>query len=131
MSESNGHGTMEIKEVAISDIRIGTRHRRVREDAVADIAESITQIGLLNPVVLTEQFDLIAGAHRIGAVKTLGWITIPAHVRAFESLKAELAEIDENLRRNELTVLEHGEHLARRKEIYEGLHPEAKQGSNG
>jgi ParB family chromosome partitioning protein len=44
-----------------------------------------------------------------------------------DGLRAEFAEIDENLIRNELTVLERGEYLARQKEIYEALHPEAKE----
>ena len=41
----------------------------------------------------------------------------------------ELAEIDENFIRNDLSALEHGEMLLRRKEIYETLHPETRAGT--
>ena len=40
-----------------------------------------------------------------------------------------MAEIDENLIRNDLSVLERAEHLGKRKEYYESLHPETKQGA--
>ena len=36
-----------------------------------------------------------------------------------------IAEIDENLRRNDLSALERGEHTAARKAWYEAKHPEA------
>lgn len=43
-----------------------------------------------------------------------------------DTLNAELAEIDENLIRNELHYVEADKQIARRKEIYEALHPETK-----
>lgn len=112
---------MQIVDLAIKDIVINSRRRSVRPAAVDELVESITQIGLLQPVTVNENRALIAGLHRVEAAKRLGWQTIPAHIKALDDLNAELAEIDENLKRNELTALEQGEHLARRKEIYEAL----------
>ena len=64
------------------------------------------------------------------ALTVLGHKTIAATIVTLDKLRAELAEIDENLIRNELTVLERGEHLSRRKQIHESLHPQAKQGGD-
>ena len=47
-----------------------------------------------------------------------------------EGLQAELAEIDENFVRADLETLEFGKLLLRRKEIYEMLHPQVKNGGD-
>lgn len=90
------------------------------------LAKSIAEVGLLQPIVVTRDMVLVAGLHRLRACESLGWKEIDAMVCDLEGLRAELAEIDENLCRSELTVLQRGEHLAKRKRIYEFLHPETK-----
>ena len=104
---------------------ITINHRRPASSAkIEQLAESIEQIGLLNPITVSDWGVLVAGLHRLEACKKLGWTEIPCNV--IKEDDAELAEIDENLIRNELTTLERGELLARRKEIYEERHPETK-----
>jgi N6-adenosine-specific RNA methylase IME4/ParB-like chromosome segregation protein Spo0J len=115
-------------KLKISEIVIGDRRRPLGD--ISALASSIKEIGLQNPVVVTEARSLVSGRHRIAACTSLGWEEIPVVVVKLDALRAELAEIDENLIRNELTVLERSEHLKRRKEIYEALHPQAKHGGD-
>jgi len=112
--------------VNINEIIIGDNRRSVNPERVKELAASIQEIGLLNPVTITEDKRLVAGLHRIEAYKLLGKTEIEATVVSLDELDAELAQIDENLIRNELTVLERAEQLKRRKEIYEAKYPESK-----
>ena len=111
-------------EIEISKIIISEDRRKLNPEKVKELSESIKEIGLLNPITLNEENKLIAGLHRIEAYKLLGKTTVPYFICTVSGLLAELAEIDENLIRNELTVLERSEQLLRRKEIYEMLYPE-------
>lgn len=112
--------------VKIDEIIIGENRRSVNPERVKELAASIQEIGLLNPITITEDKYLVAGLHRIEAYKLLGRTEIEATVVSLSELDAELAQIDENLIRNELTVLERAEQLKRRKEIYEAKYPESK-----
>jgi N6-adenosine-specific RNA methylase IME4 len=106
--------------------RIKVSKRRRRPGDVADLAASIRELGLLNPVTLTRDLKLVAGYHRLEACRSLGWKRIPAQVLDLADVDAELAEIDENLMRSELTVLERAQKLLRRKELYEMKHPASR-----
>jgi ParB family chromosome partitioning protein len=113
------------RSIPIADIKVPDERARALGD-IAELAKSISEVGLLQPVVVTKHNVLVAGLHRLRACESLGWTEIPVIVLEVEGLRAELAEIDENLIRSELTVLERSEHLAKRKRIFEFLHPETK-----
>ena len=49
-------------------------------------------------------------------VKKLGWTEIECNICTFDTLQTELAEIDENVVRTELSVLEYGELLEGRSQ---------------
>ena len=113
----------------ISKIMVGENRRRVDPAKVSELRDSIEEIGLLNPITVTEDGRLVAGMHRLEAVRGLGWTDIPCHIVALDGLRAELAEIDENLIRNELHYTDLGDVYMRRKAIYEELYPETRKGN--
>ena len=114
--------------IKISKIKVNPGRREVTPKAIEEMAQSIAAVGLLNPVTLDQNNTLVAGLHRLEAAKLLGWTEIECTVSCMDGLQAELAEIDENIVRTRLTRQELGEQLLRRKDIYEMLPPETRQG---
>lgn len=116
-------------QIPISEVITGKRMRQIGD--VSELADSIQEIGLLNPITITKDRRLIAGERRLEACRKLGWTHIQVTEVDLKELDKELAEIDENLIRSQLTELEESLQLARRKEIYEIKHPQTKQGATG
>ena len=117
--------------IPIHEIKINPGRRETAPGSVRELADSIAEIGLLNPITVDRGHTLIAGLHRLEATKLLGWREIECVVSELEGLRAELAEIDENFVRSDLTALEFGELLLRRKELYVALHPQTVQTNLG
>lgn len=115
-------------KIKIAEIKVGDNRREIDESNVANLMKSIREVGLINPITVTAKNKLIAGAHRLEACKRIGWAEIECNVAELDGLKAELAEIDENLIRHNLNHIDEGEQLLRKKEIYEMLYPETKAG---
>ena len=115
--------------VSIREIKVNSGRRNTEPESVKDLAKSISEVGLLNPITITADHTLIAGRHRLEAAKLLGWTEIECTVCDVSGLLTELAEIDENFVRVNLSPIEFGDLLLRRKEIYEELHPETKAGN--
>lgn len=116
--------------VLVKKIHVKEGRRSLDPIHVQELADSIRELGLLNPPTVDRDNTLIAGLHRLEAVKLMGWTEVECTVSSLEGLQAELAEIDENFVRSDLSVVEYGEMLLRRKEIYEALHPEARHGGD-
>jgi N6-adenosine-specific RNA methylase IME4/ParB-like chromosome segregation protein Spo0J len=114
----------------ISEIVLNDNRRKVDAEKVKELAESIKQLGLINPITINSNNVLIAGNHRLEAFKLLGKDEIEISVLDLNNLLAELAEIDENLVRNELHWTDADKQIARRKIIYLELYPETKAGGD-
>lgn len=119
-------------KLPINEIRIKPGRRAVDESKVRELAQSMSEVGLINPITVTQDKTLITGAHRLAAAKLLGWTEIEATVSELEGFKAELAEIDENLMRNELHYLDEGAAYKRRDELLDemGMRREVGRYSN-
>jgi ParB family chromosome partitioning protein len=113
------------------------RKRKLHPGKVRELAESMRAQGQLQPIIVRPLeggggYELVAGWHRYEAGKKLRWKSIRATVlEGLSADQAELVEIDENLVRSELSSIEHDLHVARRKELYEKLHPDTKKGATG
>lgn len=116
--------------VPISEIMVNPGRREVSPGDVKELADSILEVGLINPIMVDQAHTLIAGLHRLEAMKLLGRTEIECAVSDLDGLQVELAEIDENFVRKDLSDDEFRELLLRRKEIYESLHPETKHGGD-
>lgn len=112
--------------IDISSIKTHNQYLRLDSD-VEELKKSIETVGMINPLVLNENNELIAGGRRYAALKALGHTQVPVIKVNKNELEQELISIDENLVRKDLTNLELEKSLSRGREIYESLYPSAKK----
>jgi len=79
------------------------------ESALNDLAESIKQHGIIQPLVVTrkgQDFELIAGERRLRSAKLIGLKEVPVIVREEQDQKKLEIALIENLQRENLNPLE-------------------------
>jgi ParB family chromosome partitioning protein len=98
-------------DIPLARIRENPRQPRLRMDdaALASLAESIRQHGVIQPILVTETIDgytLVAGERRVRAARMVGLDHVPAIVRQLaDRQQLELALV-ENLQREDLDPME-------------------------
>ena len=108
---------------------------RVRHDLgdIDELCNSIKEVGLIQPIVVTRDLRLVAGERRLRALQRLG-IKSLIHAKTFvfsdevDDVKLKAAEIEENLKRKQLSWQE--EIIAKKRllEILQSIHGVARSG---
>lgn len=94
---------MNLMQIKISEIRIGRRIRKEIGD-IEPLKESMNYIGLLHPIILDMDLNLIAGARRLEAAKELGWESVEVKLVDIKDKKTRLMiELQENITRIDFT----------------------------
>jgi len=111
---AEGAAARGVREIEVARIRPNPAQPRMHFDAesIAELAESIRERGLLQPVLLRpdgDNFQLVAGERRWRAAQQARLHAIPAIVRDIDdSTSAEIALI-ENVQRQDLNAIEEAE----------------------
>jgi ParB family chromosome partitioning protein len=123
----------EVTELAIDELRPGRyqpRHQ-VHEERLADLAESIREQGVLQPVIVRRAdapgrppYEIVAGARRWRAAQLAGLVTVPVIVRDLDNRSALAVALIENLQREDLNPIDQAISMRRLGEEFAMTHEE-------
>jgi hypothetical protein len=123
-----------IRDLPIDQIDGRSDARQIDEATVGGLVDSIGTVGLICPIrvrAIGDRWEVIAGHHRLAACTRLGLAEITADIIDADDLHAELAMLDENLLRHDLSPSERAVQTARRKVLYLVLYPDTAHGTPG
>ena len=99
-----------IEDIDIYRIREPPEYYRSTSSNIIELANSIRQKGLLQPVIVrTKQeryFEMVAGNRRLQACKSLGWRKIICHIVELDDKQAFEISLIENIHRKSLNPIE-------------------------
>lgn len=118
--------------VRVADVQI--KEERFRDDYgdIEELAVSISRYGLLHPIIVDKELNLIAGERRLKAHRTLGLDMIDVrYVDDADELVRREIEIEENLKRKNFTWQEEVKAKSEIDRIKRGLYGDAVKGHGG
>lgn len=105
-------GSSSINEVPVEKIKANPNQprREFSETSLEELAESIRQIGIIQPITLRQMEDgtyqIIAGERRWRASQIAGLNSVPAYVRTADDEKMMQMALVENIQREDLNAIE-------------------------
>lgn len=105
-------GSSSINEVPVEKIKANPNQprREFLETSLEELAESIRQIGIIQPITLRQMEDgtyqIIAGERRWRASQMAGLNSVPAYVRTADDEKTMQMALVENIQREDLNAIE-------------------------
>ena len=110
--ELHTSGSSSISEVPVSKIKATPNQprREFAAEALNELAESIRQIGIIQPITLRKMDDgtyqIIAGERRWRASQMAGLSSIPAYIRTADDENMMQMALVENIQREDLNAIE-------------------------
>lgn len=105
-------GSSSINEIELSKIRVNPNQprREFDENALQELAISIKEIGIIQPITLRmvsdEEYQIIAGERRFRASQLAGLKTVPAYIRTADDENVMEMALIENIQREDLNSVE-------------------------
>lgn len=129
-----------VQKISLDLIEMGKRLRDPHHDDVRAIELSMADVGLLTPISVRSikggKYRVIFGAHRYIAAQNLhaagvpGWHEIDAFVVECDDYEAKLREIEENLKRVELTPQDQATFMFESLLLWEEKNGQAQHGGD-
>lgn len=111
-SEVKTQGSSNLNEIALDNIEPNPNQprREFDEEALKELATSIREIGIIQPITLRQvedgKYQIIAGERRWRASQMAGLTTIPAYVRTVQDENVMEMALVENIQREDLNAIE-------------------------
>lgn len=105
-------GSSTINEIPLSQIKANPDQprREFDEEKLQELAESIRQIGIIQPITLRStglnEYQIIAGERRFRAAGKAGLETIPAYIRNASNDEVMQMALIENIQREDLNAID-------------------------
>lgn len=101
----------ELRELEVEKLErdVEQPRREFDEEALAELADSIKEHGVLQPIVAVkngEKYKIVAGERRWRAAKIAGLLKVPVIVRTMDDQKRLLVSVIENAQREDLNAIE-------------------------
>ncbi len=112
IDEVKTEGSSSINEIELSKIQVNPDQPRhvFDEEALQELAASIRQIGVIQPITLRkiddDLYQIIAGERRYRASSIAGLSSIPAYIRTAEDETVMEMALIENIQREDLNSIE-------------------------
>ena len=115
-----------ISEIIIKPDRI---RKTFSDKYIEQLSESFRAVGQIHPILVDEKNTLVAGECRIRAARLLGWTSIRAEQESnLEPWQKDVIELEENLRREDLSYAEEVLAVDRLHELHQDKFGKAKAG---
>jgi ParB family chromosome partitioning protein len=122
-----------VLELGVDELQPGRYQPRyhVREESIAELAESIREQGVLQPLIVralgqefsgSKTYEIVAGERRWRAARLAGLATVPVIVRDLDDQSALAVALIENLQREDLNPIDQARSMARLAQEFELTH---------